>query len=196
MQFCAALRVEVGCTGAKWSQIPGKYLGAIASDGPSSYTVKVFFEVRKGSAVYDKLLVSESVAKEAFEFRAILYDNVLIWPQADYDRPLYVYMPPELIPPMEAHMHIEAITAHQGVNKHLAGSDAPPKPPAQPPPAKKISEKQLEYSQYDGRVEIPHPKRPTGALYARTFTLSEFIDNAFWMFGKNYLKFDASKNIN
>lgn len=196
MQFCAALRVEVECTGASWSQIPDRYLGAIQSDGPSSYTVKVFFEVRRGATVYDKLLVEESVSKEAFEVRAILYDNVLIWPQADYDRPLYVYMPPELIPPMEAHMHIEAITAHQGVNKHLAGSDAPPKPPAQPPPAKKISEKQLEYSQYDGRVEIPHPKRPTGVLYARTFTLSEFIDNAFWMFGKNRLKFDASKNIN
>lgn len=195
MQFCAALRVEVECTGASWSQIPDRYLGAIQSDGPSSYTVRVFFEVRRGTTVYDKLLVEESVSKESFEFRAILYGNVLIWPQDDYDRPLYVYMPPELVPPMEAHMHIEAITLHQGVNKRVAGNDVPDAL-EMPMPPEKVSRKQLERSEYDGVKEVPHPKRPTGVLYARTFTLSEFIDNAFWMFGKNHLKFDAPKNIN
>lgn len=193
-QFCAAIRVEVSCENASWSQIPGAYLGALQDDGPAQYTVAVFFEVRVGSASYDKLLVKESVSKKAFEFRAIEYDNVLIWPQSDADRRLWVYMPPELVPPMEAHMHLEAIAAHQGINTNFAGHDVPGIGAVIP--AKQVSEKQLEYSRYNGQKEIPHPKRPTGILYARTFTLGEYLDSALWMLGRRFLKFDASENLN
>lgn len=191
-QFCAAIRVEVSCANASWSQLPEWYLGALKSDGPASYTAKIFFEVRIGGTTYSKLLTADSASRYMFEFRAIQYDNVLIWPQPDLGKPLWVYMPPELVPPMEAHMHLEAIAAHQGINTKFAGHDIPG-PYAVIPP-KQVSEKQLEYSRYDGKKEIPHPKRPTGALYARTFSLSDYLDNALWIFGQRFLRFDAPRN--
>lgn len=192
-QFCASIRVEVSCQGARWKQIPGAYLGALQDEGPAQYTVAVFFEVRVGGTVYDKLLVGESVSKKAFEFRAIEYDNVLIWPQSDADRRLWVYMPPELVPPMEAHMHLEAIATPQGINPHFAGHDAPVLSSV---PAKYISACQLEGSKYNGQKEIPHPRRPTGSLYVRAFTLGEYLSSALWMFGRDFLKFDAPENLN
>lgn len=193
-QFCAAIRVEVSCQGARWSQIPGRYLGALRSDGPAQYTASVFFEIRVGGTTYDKLLAADSAIKSAFEFRAIEYDNVLIWPQDDTDRKLWVFMPPEMVPPMEAHMHLEAIAAHQGINTNFAGHDVPGIGVVIPP--KQVSEKQLEHSRYDGQKEIPHPKRPTGILYARTFTLGEYLDSALWILGRRFLKFDAPENFN
>lgn len=193
MQFCACLRTEIKCTGASWSQIEGRYMGAIDDDGPSEYTVKIYFEIRVKQQTYEKLLFTETVSKNAFEFRAILYPNYLIWPADDVDRELWVFMPPELVPPMEAHMHLTNIARPQGVNPHLAGHDVPP--PGVTAPTKQVSETQLEKSFYDGRTEVPHPRRPTGVLYARTFTFGEFAREAFWMFDKDYLKFDAPKNL-
>jgi hypothetical protein len=187
-RFIAALRVEVQSAGASWTQAPAGYTGQLTQTGTQTVTISLYVEITTSAGTYSQLLVQESSAMPVVGWQLINPSNVLIWPTPDTDKPLYIYAPPHLQPGYGAYMQLENVARHQGVNPHLAASDY-----LTGLDAGTDSEQELEPSHYDGATEYPHPRRPEGILYARSFTLAAFAETALWMLTK--LQLDVPQNL-
>lgn len=182
-----AIRVNVKCSGAKWKQKEGSYEGHMVPDGEPTYTVALDLEWRVAKADGTQLngtkkLHESTFSRPVMEFQAIDMPNVLRWPspESEFTR-LIMSMPPQLSPEPEAYFQLDNLANHQYVSPHFAGCEVVQA-------GEKTTDAGYEPSLLKDGVIVPHKRKPTGTLYARTIRLADF-DDALWMLRK--LKVDA-----
>lgn len=185
-RYYAAIRCEVVCSGAAWSEDATVYEGYMKEDSAPTYTVKIWFECNwnnqspPAGTVSELLLVEETITRPGFEIIGIEKFSPWYWPSLVFmDRSCVVRVPPEPRPDENFMMQLKTLASHQGYNDNLACADVRTDFPEED--AERVqSVEGIEYSYLkDGRV-VPHERYVTGQLYARTFKLSDFYE-AFWM---------------
>lgn len=183
-----AIRVIVNCGDAKWKQKPGSYRGHLVQDGGDPlYTVTLALDWEVMSAEGVKTAGSKELHKSSFtkpcnEFTSTLMPNVLLWPEPEDEfRQLWMPMPPKLSPPPESYSQLDNLALHQHVVPHFAGADVIRS-------GERAAKAGYEPSKLKGGLIIPHKRKPTGTLYARTIKLVDFED-ALWLIRK--LKIDS-----
>ncbi len=192
--FYAAIRVEVSCTGAAWSEDLSFYKGYMKQDSLPTYTTKIWFECNwdnqspPDGLPTEILLVEETVTRPGWEIITLSKINPWYWPFPAYiDRDCKVRVPPEPVPDEEFMMMFNTLSSHQGANPNLCCADVRPDITGLEV-EKTQSQDGIEYSTVTDGFVTPHTKYVTGQLYARTFKLSEVM-GSLWMLLQ--LEFDA-----
>ena len=187
-RFYAAIRCEVVCSGAEWSESIATYKGFMAKSADPSYTVKIWFESDWNGVFAQTLLAEESVSRPMFEAITVSMFSPWYWNFPAYvDRDCKVRKPPEPAPDENFMMMFKNLASHQGANTNLCCADVRPDITGADVALTQSTEG-IEYSYLDGGSVIPHEKYVTGQLYARTFRLSDIYES-LWMLCQ--LKFDA-----
>ena len=187
-RFYAAIRCEVGCSGAEWEENLGVYKGYMQVKTHPSYVVKIYFESEWNGVFAQQLLVEESITRPMFEAITVSKFSPWYWPYLAYiDRDCKVRTPPEPAPDENFMMMFKNLAGHQGANTNLCCADVRPDITGADV-ALTQSADGIEYSYLENGSVIPHDKYVTGQLYARTFKLSD-ISESLWMLKQ--LKVDA-----
>ena len=187
-RFYAAIRCEVVCSGAEWSESIATYKGFMAKSADPSYTVKIWFESDWDGVFAQTLLVEETVTRPMFEAVTVSMFSPWYWNFPAYvDRDCKVRKPPEPAPDENFMMMFKNLASHQGANTNLCCADVRPDITGADVALTQSTEG-IEYSYLDVGSVIPHEKYVTGQLYARTFKLSDIYES-LWMLCQ--LKFDA-----
>lgn len=172
-EFYAALKVEVLCSGARWT---GSDQGEMTIADLPTYEVTITFESRwGGEAMIQQELYSATHVRPAFEFSTVQKVNVFFSPNTPPSglETIPVRVPPPFSPPIRVLRQLETITSTQADNLNLACQDF------HSAGGEMDSKIGLEWSY--GR-DRPHRRQPTGVLYARTFTLGDAaLADALWL---------------
>lgn len=175
-KFLAAIVVDVKCEGAQWDQnMDNSFPGALKITANPTYTVEIRFESNWNGVTASRVLATASCTRPAFEFSTIRRENPYIFPVFDPSKDIFIFMPPDISPPIDLYRQMKNLLNGQGSNSCLAVQDFLPDAPAL---AK--SDRGIEFSQVKNSVEYPHHKYATGQLYVRQFKLSDFTD-ALWL---------------
>lgn len=180
-RFMAAIRVDVQCSGARWDQKVGGYLGQLAKTSDPTYVVSIYFESNWNGVTAQQLLATATCTRAAFEFQTRFVRNIYYYPSDDTQVPFTYYMPPEISLPAEALDGLVNTALHQGVNEHLVARMVYPAVPDG-----MVSEAGIEYTDVTSSGDVVTVTKQNrfvdGQLYARTFKLSDAdIINALWM---------------
>ena len=187
-RFYAAIRCEVGCSGAEWEENLAVYKGYMQVKTDPEYTVKIWFECEWDGIFAQQLLVDETVTRPMFEAITVSQFSPWYWPYPVYiDRDCKVRTPPEPVPDENFMMMFKNLASHQGVNTNLCCADVRPDIVGAEA-ADAQSKDGIEYSHEENSIVTPHTRYVTGQLYARTFKIND-IPESLWLL--KALKCDA-----
>jgi hypothetical protein len=187
-RFYAAIRCEVGCSGAEWEENLAVYKGYMQVKTNPEYTVKVWFECEWDGIFAQQLLVEETITRPMFEAITVSQFSPWYWPYPVYiDRDCKVRTPPEPVPDENFMMMFKNLASHQGVNTNLCCADVRPDIVGAEA-ADAQSKDGIEYSHEENSIVTPHTRYVTGQLYARTFKIND-IQESLWLL--KALKCDA-----